>query len=489
MTLSSIRRRLLLMVLASVALVWAATLVSTFRHASEEVRRWQDTRLGEYAKLIALLGDDDLLKLSRSHIDARIELPQPNELASATIDSDIAPREILFAVKDAQGRTIAASPAISKLGPLAPPPGSIDAPWSATLGGTVWRIETIRDANTGRLIQVMQTSNSRSDLARDAALHVSRPLLLGLPALALLVWLAIGRSLAPLRTLSDTIRARDATTFEPIDIERVPPEVRPLVDAIDQLLARLKQSIARERAFTSDAAHELKTPLAAIKVQAQVALAAEDATQRQLAIQRVVQGVDRSTRLAEQLLLLARLDEYERIPTLPVELDAFVQEAIARHAERARQKQIEISFADPLDRTVLAEPLLISILLDNLFDNAIKYGRPGGHIDIGLFDDGDAVSLVVRDDGQGVAPSEMPRLVDRFYRGVNAAAPGSGLGLSIVRRIVSYFNGRLTFEAGIGGAGLTVIVSLRRANAPAPHQSPAAAVADSTWNSSSSCSQ
>ena len=109
MTLSSIRRRLSLMVLASVALVWAATLVSTFRHASEEVRRWQDTRLGEYAKLIALLGDDDLLKLSRSHIDARIELPQPNELASATIDSDIAPREILFAVKDAQGRTIAAS--------------------------------------------------------------------------------------------------------------------------------------------------------------------------------------------------------------------------------------------------------------------------------------------------------------------------------------------------------------------------------------------
>ena len=414
MTQSSIRRRLLLMVLASVALVWAATLVSTFRHASQEVRRWQDTRLVEYAKLVALLSDDDLLKLSRSHIDARIELPHPSELASGTVDSDIAPREMLFAVKDSQGRTIAASPALAELGPIEPPQGNGEEPWSATLGDTVWRIETIRDANTGRLIQVMQTSNSRSDLARDAALHVSRPLLLGLPVLALLVWLAIGQSLAPLRTLSDTIRARDARTFEPIDMERVPPEVRPLVDAIDQLLARLKQSIARERAFTSDAAHELKTPLAAIKVQAQVALAAEDATQRQLAIQRVVQGVDRSTRLAEQLLLLARLDEHERIPTVPVALDAFVVEAVARYAERARQKQIEFSFADPLHRTVLAAPFLIGILLDNLLDNAIKYGKLGGHIDIGLFDDGDAVSLVVRDDGEGVAPSEMSRLVDRF---------------------------------------------------------------------------
>ncbi|PMS14565.1 two-component sensor histidine kinase [Trinickia dabaoshanensis] len=489
MTQGSIRRRLSLMVLASVALVWVATLVSTFRHASQEVQRWQDTRLVEFAKLLTVLGDDDLIRLAHSHIDARIELPEPDELASGTADSDIAPREVLIDVKDAQGRTIAASPALAQLGPIAPPPAHTEGPRSATLADTVWRIETIRDAQTGRVVQVMETSNSRSDLARGAALHVSRPLLFALPALALLVWLAIGRSLAPLRTLSEKIRARDATTFEPIDIEHVPTEVRPLVDAIDQLLARLKQSIARERAFTSDAAHELKTPLAAIKVQAQVALAADDPMQRQLAIQRVVQGVDRSSRLAEQLLLLARLDEHDRIPTVPVALDALVLEAIARHAERARQKPIEISALDLPARTVLAEPFLIGILLDNLFDNSIKYGKPGGHIEAALFDDGDAVSLVIRDDGQGVAASEMRRLVDRFYRGGNAAAPGSGLGLSIVRRIVSYFNGRLTFEPGMGGAGLTVIVSLRRAGESSRPQSPAADVADSTWNSSSSCSQ
>ncbi|WP_116135430.1 ATP-binding protein [Trinickia diaoshuihuensis] len=482
----SIRRRLSLMVLFSVALVWGVTLVSTFRHASDEVQRWQDARLVEYAKLVALLSDDELVRLSRSHIDARIELPGPDELASGAVDSDVAPRELLIEVKDAKGRTIAASPALAALGPTVSPPNESDGPRSATLASTVWRIETLRDAATGRLIQVMETSNSQSDLARGAALQVSRPLLFALPALALLVWLAIGRSLAPLRTLSETIRARDGTTFAPIDIEHVPAEARPLVDAIDQLIARLKQSIARERAFTSDAAHELKTPLAAIKVQAQVALAADDASQRTLAIQRVVQGVDRSTRLAEQLLLLARLDETDRIATVPVVLDTLVLEAITRHAERARHKQIEISFTDGRAHTLQAEPFLIGILLDNLIDNSIKYGKPLGHVHIALFDDGDAVSLVIRDDGQGVAASEMSRLADRFYRGVNAATPGSGLGLSIVRRIVSYFNGRLTFEPGMGGAGLTVIVSLRRANEKAAPQS---AAADNTWNSSSSCSQ
>jgi two-component system sensor histidine kinase QseC len=126
------------------------------------------------------------------------------------------------------------------------------------------------------------------------------------------VWFSISWSLAPLKTLSSAIRVRDVNRLEPVDIGQVPTEVRPLVDAINLVLSRLRHSIERERAFTADAAHELKTPLAAIKVQAQVALAEPDAALRQLAMQRVVQGVDRSARLAEQLLLLARLDVQEK---------------------------------------------------------------------------------------------------------------------------------------------------------------------------------
>ena len=150
------------MALASIALVWGVTLVSSFRYASREVQRWQDTRLIEFATLAALLDDEDLVRLA--------------------------------------------------LGAIPVGPASADAPWSAPLAHTEWRIYRLRDARSGRTIEVVQSSNSRSDLARSAALHIVRPVLIALPALALLVWLAIGRSLAPLRTLSETIRTRDRRT-------------------------------------------------------------------------------------------------------------------------------------------------------------------------------------------------------------------------------------------------------------------------------------
>ncbi len=462
---NSIRRRLSLTLLAGVALVWGITLASSFRHASDEVQRWQDARLIEFAQLATLLDDEDLIRLARSPIDARIELPEHGEVAGSAVDSDISPRDVLIEVRDASGRVIAASPALAKLGSIPPRPGGVQGPWSATLAQTAWRVYAA-DERTGREIRVMETSNSRSDLARGAAWHISRPLLIALPALSLLVWFAIGRSLAPLRALSDTIRARDAKMLDPIDIDHVPQEVRPLVDAIDRLLAQLKHSIARERAFTADAAHELKTPLAAIKVQAQVALAAGDSAQRRLAIQRVIQGVDRSAHVVEQLLLLARLDERDRIPAMPVVLNVLVQEAIARHRDRAQEQRIEIGFVPMPVPAVEAEPLLIGILLDNLLDNSIKYGAAGGRIEAALFDDGDAVRIVIRDDGPGVAESNRLRLTDRFYRGTDAGTPGSGLGLSIVARIVSYFNGRLSFERGIDGAGLAVVVSLQSVGGP-----------------------
>jgi two-component system sensor histidine kinase QseC len=236
--------------------------------------------------------------------------------------------------------------------------------------------------------------------------------------------------------------------------------VRTLVDAIDRLLARLRQSIVRERAFTSDAAHELKTPLAAIKVQAQVAIATDDPARKQLAMQRVVQGVDRSARLAEQLLLLARLDEYERIPTRAVVVRELVDAAIDRHLAKAADKAIAIVSGDLSTRAIDADPILIGILLDNLVDNAIKYGRHGGRIELGVHDDGALQRIVVRDDGPGVAHDEHERLGDRFYRGSGVQSPGSGLGLSIVTRIAQYFGGTVQFEAGIGGQGLGVAIAL-----------------------------
>lgn len=456
MTSRSIRRRLTLMVLASVTLVWAITLVSSFRHASREVRAWDDARLVEFAQLLAQLDQRSLGVLAQSRIDARVEMASKRHAPGSDVDSDELPRDILFQALDAGGRLIAASPALAAASALPSPPDRGDRPWTTTLAGQAWRVYTLHDASSGRTVHVMELSNTRSDLASGAARHISQPLLIALPLLAFLIWLSIGHSLAPLRTLSNAIRARDADSLEPVGIDGVPREARPLVDAINQLLSQLRQSITRERAFTSDAAHELKTPLAAIKVQAQVALATDDTAQQRLAMERVVQGVDRSARLAEQLLLLARLDERERIPASPVALDRLAVDAIGNHAAPAQQKHMRISLDSVPAPHVQADPMLIGILLDNLIDNAIKYGTVEGRVDVLIRRDGDTLRLVVRDNGPGVAEPERARLTDRFFRGTSVHASGSGLGLSIVARIAAYFDAQLSFKSGIDERGLSV---------------------------------
>ncbi|KWF25113.1 hypothetical protein WT56_22795 [Burkholderia pseudomultivorans] len=456
----SIRRRVSLMAVGCVTVVWIAAVFGSFRHATREIGEWDDARLVEYASLLAVLSPGDLDRLARSPPDSRVELP--GRSSDPENDSDRQPRDVLFEVRDVQGSVIASS--LPAAAGLPDAHDTLGTPETIVIRGTEWRMHTLRDRASGRSIRVMETANTHSDLATGIARGIVWPLIGALPVLALLLWYVIGRSLAPLKTLSAVIGARDARSLEPLGIATVPDEVRTLVDAIDRLLARLRQSIGRERAFTSDAAHELKTPLAAIKVQAQVALSTDDPARKQLAMQRVVQGVDRSARLAEQLLLLARLDEYEPIPTRAVGIRELVDAAVERHLAPASDKAIDIVAGDLSARAIQADPILIGILLDNLLDNAIKYGRRGGRVEIGVHDDGATQRIVVRDDGPGVAADEHERIGDRFYRGSGTQAPGSGLGLSIVKRIAQYFGGSVQFGRGIDGAGLGIAIALPSAD-------------------------
>ncbi|RQV00292.1 hypothetical protein DF047_33105 [Burkholderia cenocepacia] len=467
MIAGSIRRRVSLMAIGCVTVVWLVAVFGSFRHATREIGEWEDARLVEYASLLAQLAPGDLDRLARFPPDARMELARGDASAGPEADGDRLPRDVLFEVRDAQGKVVASSlPADAARLPDAHGPSG--APETIVIRDVRWRTHTLRDHASGRLVRVMEMSNTRSDLATGIARGIVLPLIVALPALALLLWVMIGRGLAPLKTLSKLIGARDARSLEPLGIATVPDEVRALVDAIDRLLARLRQSIVRERAFTSDAAHELKTPLAAIKVQAQVAIATDDPARKALAMQRVVQGVDRSARLAEQLLLLARLDEYERIPARAVVVRELIDAAIDRHLSKAADKAIEIARGECSAQAIDADPILIGILLDNLVDNAVKYGRHGGRIELAVHDDGALQRIVVRDDGPGVAPGEHERLGDRFYRGSGTQFPGSGLGLSIVIRIAQYFGGTVQFESGIGGQGLGVAITLPAADAGRP---------------------
>jgi two-component system sensor histidine kinase QseC len=169
--------------------------------------------------------------------------------------------------------------------------------------------------------------------------------------------------------------------------------------------------------------------------------------------------VDRSAHLAEQLLLLARLDEHHKIPAQPVALVALAQDAIAANEPDAQRKGMSVALVGEVHSEVMAEPVLMDILLDNLIDNAIKYGNAGGRVEVSIRRNTDAVMLTVGDNGPGVAPEDIARLTDRFFRITGTGANGSGLGLSIVARIAEYFGARLDFGTGISGQGLAVHVS------------------------------
>ena len=194
-------------------------------------------------------------------------------------------------------------------------------------------------------------------------------------------------------------------------------------------------------------------------MQAQVALAEPDIALQRLAMERVVQGVDRSARLAEQLLLLARLDVQEKLPTEPLKPAVIAKDTLLANRRNAQQKHINVMLVGDMLAEIEAEPVLIGILLDNLLDNAIKYGRMGGLVEVAVRQDDERVQVSVRDDGPGVAPDDLERLTHRFFRATGNQATGSGLGLSIVARIAEHFGASLQLGAGIGERGLAVRVS------------------------------
>jgi two-component system sensor histidine kinase QseC len=456
---ASIRRRLVLLVLASIVLMWGIALISSYRQAVSEVSEWEGARLAELAQILALLDEHNLTTLASARIDVREEERGGEPGANDSDDDDSLPRDALFQVRGPNGEVLAGSPQLRALNAWDLPVPAASGAQDITLSGQMYHSFTLRDTLLGHTVRVFEPANTRSDLVSGVASRIARPTLIALPVLAVLVWFSIGWSLAPLRVLSGAIRTRGVNRLEPVDIGRAPTEVRPLVDAINLLLSRLLHSLERERAFTADAAHELKTPLAAIKVQAQVALAETDGARQRLAMERVVQGVDRSARLAEQLLLLARLDAHETMSTAPLKPAVVAKDALLANERNAQQKNIHVMLKGDMRAEINAEPVLIGILLDNLLDNAIKYGRAGGSIEVAVQHAEDRVQVSVRDDGPGVAPDDLDRLTNRFFRATGNQATGSGLGLSIVARIAEHFGASLRLGAGIGERGLTVEVS------------------------------
>ena len=348
-------------------------------------------------------------------------------------------------------------------------------PQHAQLGFTNLRTESgewrVFSALTGsQVVQVAQPMRARRELAASMALRTIVPLLAVLPALGLLIWFIIARGLEPLERVAAAVGRRSPTQLEPLAERGLPGEVQPLVRALNGLLERLGEALAVQRTFIADAAHELRTPLTAVHLQAQLAERAATEAERRKALADLKSGLERATRLSEQLLTLARSEPGVDAPERPealVDLTALAREVIAELAPLAAEKAVDLGLSEGGKAVVRGDAEALRTLLSNLIDNAVRYTASNGRVDITAQAEGDRVALAVRDNGPGIAPAERARVFDRFYRGQSASTPqaaqrastrGSGLGLAIVKRIADRHGAEIALGEGLEGKGLGVTV-------------------------------
>lgn len=324
-------------------------------------------------------------------------------------------------------------------------------------GGT-YRVFSMQTRS--QVIQVAQNMAARRDMARNLALRTLAPLAFMAPLLVLAVWWGVSRSLAPVERVRRQLAQRQADDLSPVSDARLPDEVQPLVSELNLLFERVQRAFDAQQHFVADAAHELRSPLAALRLQLQgLQRAGGDDAARAAATERLSAGIDRATRLVEQLLTLAR-QEASTAATEPVDLRTVAQLALADVAPAAQARNMDVGLLESDAATVPGNAEALRMLARNLLDNAIKYTPPGGQVDLRVCtEDGHAV-LTVEDSGPGIACEHRERVMQRFVRAAEGAtgAPGSGLGLAIVQAIAQTHGATVQLDASprLGGLQVTV---------------------------------
>lgn len=326
-----------------------------------------------------------------------------------------------------------------------------------TAGGQRWHLYTI--VLDDSIVQAAQRASEREALARGTASALILPAVLMLAVIGALLTLALQRGLAPLSRAADEVTARNVEALHPIPLDSQPPELHALVHAINDLMARLGSALSMQRDFVADAAHELRTPIAALRLQLQLLERAGEPGQRRAALSELAAGVARAQHLVEQLLQLSRLGpETPALERRVVALAELVRETVSHFSARAEQQGVDLGAIIAASPQVMADAQQLAILLNNLVDNALRHTPAGGKVDVTTDLDGDRPRLAVSDTGPGIAPAERQRVFDRFYRPGSGAAGGSGLGLAIVKAVAERHGATVALEDAPGG-GLRVTVS------------------------------
>jgi two-component system sensor histidine kinase QseC len=332
------------------------------------------------------------------------------------------------------------------------------------IDGHLWHVFSIADSTGQYVIHVGQKEEIRAELTEEISAHTALQLLLGLPFLGLVIWIIVGHFLKPLERLELALSKREASYLKPLSIRRLPKEIVPVVNEINNLFAQLEQAFEHERRFTSDAAHELRTPLAGLLTQAQVALRTHDDGVRTQALKRIEQAVNRMTYMVQQLLTFSRIESSAEFLTQePTPIEREIVQIVAELEPEAHKKRINIEFAEDNPVPVVVNAALIAILIRNILDNAIKYTPANGAVLIVLAGKDKQLQLTVEDSGPGISPDQYEKSLQRFHRCVETAhtASGTGLGFSIVERIAAIHNADLILGVSqLGGLKVTVLFPL-----------------------------
>lgn len=323
------------------------------------------------------------------------------------------------------------------------------------LGGQSWRVSTGYNVENKLTFMVAERINYRQELEDRLTQDSIVVMLITYPFLGFLIWVIVGRGLDTLRRVAKEVHQRAPTYLEPVDLESVPSEIEPLILELNNLFSRLEAAFDREKRFTADAAHELKTPLAALSTQTQVALRAKTEDEKKQALLKVLSGVHRSTHVVQQLLTLSRMEpEATLLETTRVNLAKQAMEVATMLAPEAIAKNIELELLAPdSTATVKGNATAIGILIRNLVDNAIRYSSEDGFVKIDIQETDSNVVLSVTDNGPGIPEALRKRVFERFFRVIGTQSTGSGLGLSIVQQIARLHNATIelaTPKTGIG---------------------------------------
>ena len=430
--MKSIRRQLLVSLLSTLVLIGVVAALGIYFTVENEFNEVFDYELRQ----VALSFRDDSLN---SPIVAPVQIVDQED-------------DLVIQIWDRSGSLVYVSDTLPVLPPRSRPGFS-----SVSTPGKEWRAFNIELRE--HTIQVAQPKSVRHALAASAAVRTLLPILFLVAALGLVIWIIIGKGLRPLKRVADAVAQRSASALQPLPDAELPAEVRPLVTALNHLLAQLGQALEMRRTFIADAAHELRTPLTAVQLQIQLARRATSEEDRAAAFAQLDEGVKRSIHLVRQLLSLARHEpELAERSSAPVDLTQLARQAVADHASIAESKDIDLGVDDEASVWVSGDFEALRVMLGNLIDNAIRYTQRSGKIDVCIDTRENQPVLTVTDNGPGIPAEFRERVFDRFFRREGSGEIGSGLGLAIVKNVVVRHHATVALESASDNHGLRVVV-------------------------------